>query len=596
MSDSLSPDLFGAFLADTPNAIALFDRQMNHIIASRQWYCDYDLDEENIIGRSLLDPACQYHISPRLLSHWKSVYPQCLQGEKYRTEGYSVFKANGEKEWVQWEMSPWQINEAEIGGVILSSRFITPWKQQEEILRKTEERFLNLSANLPGMIFQFLLYEDGRVSYPYVSSGCQDLFEVEPEAIQENPFLIIDRIHPDDRQSHDQSVAMSAKLLSPFYWEGRFISPSGQTKWIEASSRPERQFNGAVLWDGLIIDITPRKIAEIAVQQYQAHLTEMVRDRTRDLTTANERLQQEIHEREKQAEYLQATLEKLKETQAQLIQTEKMSSLGQLVGGIAHEINNPINFIYGNIDHLNYYSRDLLSLLDLYNIQKSTQNSEINTLKEKIDWDFIKIDLPHLLDSMKEGSRRIRDIVLSLQNFSRHDESEIKFADISEGIESTLKILGNRLKLSHDGTEIKIVREYGEIAPIECYPSSINQVFMYIFSNAIDALESDRAKNLTKTPTIAIHTQTASEGVEVIIQDNGCGMSEDIKGKLFDPFFTTKPVGVGTGLGLTITYQIIVEQHQGRIAIESESDRGTKVIILLRDRLNHFHEPLTNNE
>ncbi|MBP0021342.1 MAG: PAS domain-containing protein [Cyanobacteria bacterium SBLK] len=591
MSDSLSLDLFGAFLADTPNAIALFDRQMNHITTSQQWYRDYDLNEENIIGRSLFDPACQYRISPRLLSHWQNVYPQCLQGEKYRTEGYFIFKANGEKEWVQWEMSPWQKSGEKIGGIILSSRFITPWKQQEEILRKTEERFLNLSANLPGMIFQFLLYEDGRVSYPYVSSGCQDLFEVEPEAIQDNPFLIIDRIHPDDRKSHDESVAMSARLLSPFYWEGRFVAPSGQTKWIEASSRPERQFNGAVLWDGLIIDITPRKIAEIAVQQYQTHLTEMVKERTRDLTATNEKLQQEIRERERQAEYLQATLEKLKETQAQLIQTEKMSSLGQLVGGIAHEINNPISFIYGNIDHLNYYTRDLLSLLDLYDMRKSSQNSEIKTFKEKIDWDFIKTDLPHLLESMKVGSQRIRDIILSLQNFSRHDESEIKFANIREGLESTLRILGNRLKLKCDGTEIKIIREYRESSPIECYPSLINQVFMYIFSNAIDALESDRAQNATKIPTITVKTQSVSKGMEVTIQDNGCGMTEEIKNKLFDPFFTTKPVGVGTGLGLTTTYQIIVEQHQGRISIESQLNQGTKVTILLRDRLN----PITDN-
>ena len=585
MFDSISCDLFDAFLASTPNAIALLDRQMNHLATSQQWYRDYNLEKENIIGRSLFDPTCQYQISPRLLSQWKKIFPQCLQGEKYRDEGDLLIKANGEKEWVQWEMSPWQKSTGEIDGIILSSRFITPWKQQEEILRKTEERFLNLSANLPGAIFQFLLSREGRVSYPYVSPGCQDLFEVEAEAIQENPFLIIDRIHPDDRQSHDESVAMSAKLLSPFYWEGRFLTPSGQTKWIEASSRPERQFNGSVLWDGLIIDITPRKIAEIAVQQYQTHLTEMVKERTRDLTTANQKLQQEIREREKQAAYLQETLEKLKETQAQLIQTEKMSSLGQLMGGIAHEINNPIGFIYANVDHLNYYARDLLALLELYEKDKRLQNREIESFKKSIDFDFIQEDVFPLLHSMRVGSQRIRDIVLALQKFIRHDESETKFSDVREGIESTLKILGNRLKLKADGSAVAVIRDYEECPDIECYPSLLNQVFMYILSNAIDALESDREQNPEKIPTLTVQTRSLGNGVEIAIQDNGCGMTKEIEHKLFDPFFTTKPVGVGTGLGLTIAYQIIVEQHQGKISIESELGRGTRAIVVLRDRL-----------
>ncbi len=274
-----------------------------------------------------------------------------------------------------------------------------------------------------------------------------------------------------------------------------------------------------------------------------------------------------------QAQELEATLQDLQTTQSQLIQTEKMSSLGQLVAGVAHEINNPVSFIYGNLPILNDYFQDLLQLVQIY----QEQNPNINQIYY-IDIDFLKEDLPKTLKSLKVGAERIKEIVLNLRNFSRLDEAEMKPVNIHEGIDSTLLILQSRLKHQANNPEIQIIKKYGEIPECECYAGQLNQVFMNILSNAIDALRMSESK--INNPEILIQTQIRKEGkITISIKDNGIGMSEDVKSKLFDPFFTTKPIGKGTGLGLSISYQIIVDKHQGYIECISSPGEGSEFVI-----------------
>jgi signal transduction histidine kinase len=302
-------------------------------------------------------------------------------------------------------------------------------------------------------------------------------------------------------------------------------------------------------------------------------------------------------------EQLNQTLTELKKAQSQLIQTEKMSSLGQMVAGIAHEINNPINFINGNITHASDYVQELLDLVELYQSHYPNPTDEIQAQIQAIDLDFLTEDLVKLLSSMKVGADRIREIVLSLRNFSRLDEADMKPIDIHAGIDSTLLILQNRLKETPTHPGIRVVKEYGDLPLIECYAGQLNQVFMNILSNAIDILEENFELKVKETglgrkpaaqttlsekpdltasesapvPTITIRTQLEEEGHVVIrIADNGPGMTEEIRNRLFDPFFTTKPVGKGTGLGLSISYQIVVDKHGGSLKCFSEPGQGAE--------------------
>jgi two-component system, NtrC family, sensor kinase len=296
-----------------------------------------------------------------------------------------------------------------------------------------------------------------------------------------------------------------------------------------------------------------------------------VEERTQELKQAHHTLELRVEERTQE---LQKALQELQETQGQLIQTEKMSSLGQMVAGIAHEVNNPVNFIYGNIECAGNYIEDLLHLINLYQQEYPKPHSIITETIEDIDLDFICQDLVKLLSSMKIGAQRIREIVLSLRNFSRLDEADLKEADIHEGIDNTLLILNHRLKLG-----IEVIKNYEILPLIECYPAQLNQVFMNIINNSIDALLD--VSDTQKIKNIYISTYKTDYGyIKISIKDNGLGIPSDIKQKLFDPFFTTKPVGKGTGLGLSISYKII-EKHKGKIEVFSELNKGTEVIISL---------------
>ena len=330
----------------------------------------------------------------------------------------------------------------------------------------------------------------------------------------------------------------------------------------------------------------------------EVHLAETFADY---IVFAIERQQAEVALKRSQAEIaekanaLEQALDELKRNKAQLIQSEKMSSLGQLVAGVAHEINNPVNFIYGNIDHAKLYTQDLLKLLQLYQKHYPDPHPEIIDESEAIEIDFIIDDLPKLLASMKLGAERIQKIVLSLRNFSRMDEAEMKDVNIHEGIDSTLLILQNRIKPKPNFPGIQIIKNYCDLPLIECYPGQLNQVFMNILSNAIDALEekSNFKNNSAKTQepsTIWIDTKLShKDRVLIKIADNGTGIPEKIVKRLFDPFFTTKPVGSGTGLGLSISYQIVTEKHRGQLRCNSWLGERTEFLIEIPLKQNTEH-------
>jgi PAS domain S-box-containing protein len=342
-------------------------------------------------------------------------------------------------------------------------------------------------------------------------------------------------------------------------------------------------------WQQLEIDLLKSLATQTAIAIQQAELYKQSRTATVIALT--------------QAKQLEEALQKLQKTQAHLVQSEKMSSLGQLVAGVAHEINNPVSFIYGNLTHASGYTQDILGLLDMYRQCYPNPLPEIQEEIDKIDLDFLIEDLPKILDSMKVGSERICEIVRSLRSFSRLAEAEMKAVDIHEGIDSTLMILQNRLKAQGKYPEIKVIKDYGNLPKVECYAGQLNQVFMNLLTNAIDAIyEQNQKRSLEEIKVnpsiIKLHTEIINDQqVAIKIADNGPGMTQQVKQRLFDPFFTTKPIGVGTGLGLSISYQIVVEKHQGKLHCLSEVGQGTEFVIEIPLRQNVKEPPaiLTEN-
>ncbi|RCJ39189.1 hybrid sensor histidine kinase/response regulator [Nostoc minutum NIES-26] len=327
---------------------------------------------------------------------------------------------------------------------------------------------------------------------------------------------------------------------------------------------------------GAVDYITKPFQQEEVLSRVKLHLK--LHDLAQQLEQKNAQLEQKFAE-------VSLAYDELKQMQIKLIQNEKLSSLGEMVAGIVHEINNPVNFIYGNLIHANEYTQEVLTLLHLYQEEYPIPTPRIQAQKELADLDFIEHDLLKLLNSMNFGARRIREIIKSMRIFSRVDDAKMIEVDIHECIDSTLIILNHRLKAQPEHPAIEVVKQYGLLPPVECYGGQINQVFMNIVANAIDALDEYNQQRsfaeIQQQPSrIEIYTQTIGDDwVAIHIADNGPGICEHVRTKLFDPFFTTKPCGKGTGLGLSISHQIIVEKHGGSLCCESTPGEGTEFVI-----------------
>jgi PAS domain S-box-containing protein len=407
------------------------------------------------------------------------------------------------------------------------------------------------------------------------------------------------------KQAEAEILALRTQL------EQQAIAPAGEMRWQQWTDcllfNPQDEF---VAFQPVGRDVTePKSIG--------AH-TDII-----DLVNTQEALRSLSQQEQEKATQLELALQELQQVQTQLVQQEKMASLGQLLAGVAHEINNPVSFIYGNINPACEYTQDLLYLLELYQQHYPQPVPEIAEQLKITDLEFIAEDFPKLLVSMQNGADRIRQIVLSLRNFSRHDETELKSVDIYEGIDSTLLILQHRLKPQPDRPEIRVVREYGQLPQVECYPGQLNQVFMNLLSNAIDALEESGFSKKTAeneqektffTPTIRIRTEViehsllksdhaaypwkinhdslddptqpkspqepgCASSVVIYISDNGSGMKTDVHHQIFNPFFTTKPPGKGTGLGLSISHHIVSNRHNGQLFCRSAQGQGSEFVI-----------------
>jgi two-component system, NtrC family, sensor kinase len=326
---------------------------------------------------------------------------------------------------------------------------------------------------------------------------------------------------------------------------------------------------------GAVDYITKPVQLEEAIARISVHL---------QLRHSHQQLLNEIATRQETEQQLQHTLRSLQETQVQLIQAEKLAGLGQMMAGIAHEINNPINFIHGNLEHLRLYTSNLLRLVDCYTQYYSNPPDEIQQLIASIDLSFIQEDLPDLVTSIELGTVRTQEIIRSLQIFSRSGEEGAKRVNIHEGIDSTLLLLGHRLSASSSRSKIELIKKMDLISQVECFPGFLNQVFMNLFANAIDAIDEKALISnafCDEPPAITISMYQVNESVHLEVRDNGIGVPDAIKEKLFDPFFTTKPVGHGTGLGLSICHEIIANRHQGTIQCASLATGGSVFTIII---------------
>lgn len=530
---------------------------------------------EEIVGRSLFDFVDEEseELARNYVERRRQGFPEC--------HDFKFIRKDGSQLWAIVSATPIFDSEGEFSGVLRMITDISDRKSAEAKLKQTlkELEFQKFALDRSSIV----AITDERGVITYVNDKFCELSQYSREEIIGNTHKKVNSgYHSPEFFENLWTTIIQGKV-----WKGEIKNRAkdGSYYWVYTTIVPFLNEDGKPYkYVAIRSDITAKKKAEEALQETvsKLHIT------SQELIGKNQELAN--------------TLRELQQTQTLMVQNEKMASLGQLVAGVAHEINNPVGFIYGNVNHANQYVQELLRLIQLYQEEYPEPTPIIEEEIETIDLDFLVEDLPKVVMSMKIGAERIREIVRSLRNFSRLDEAEQKLVDIHEGIESTLLILKHRFKQNGTLPRVELIKEYGDLPPVDCYPGQLNQVFMNIIGNAVDALEEAAiAGNLATgdkspfasccLPTIKISTgvkqgesflgneTTAAKFVVIRIADNGPGIPQKVKQKLFDPFFTTKPVGKGTGLGLSISYQIVVEKHRGNLECISAPGQGTEFII-----------------
>jgi two-component system, NtrC family, sensor kinase len=569
--------LLRTVLDTSPDWIFAKDRQSRYLLANKSFSQAIGHPLKSILGRDDAELGCSeamvYGDAELGLEGFHAIDQRVINGEVFYDSYSPITTADGDRIF-ETKKVPLRDVQGEVFGVLGISRDITDRHQAERQLQESQDFLTDILDGIPDPIF----VKDEQHRWVLANRAfCEMLAAPREELIGKSDYDISPKEYADVFWAQDNLVFQSeAENINEEYHS----DVHGRIRFISTKKSCFKNATGQKFIVGAIRDITDRKVAEEAILQSESQLRQQTQD-------------------------LELTLQELQSAQAQLIQSEKMSSLGQLVAGVSHEINNPVSFIYGNLKHATLYTQDLLKLVELYCELYPEPLPAIQALSKAIELEYLVTDLPKLLNSMKIGAERIQEIVRSLRIFSRMDEAEMKAVNIHEGIDSTLMILQNRIKAQGDRPVITITKNYCNLPLIECYAGQLNQVFMNILGNGIDALEEameDPAwlqKNLAAhapdpgdsqaieedpEPLLAIDICTElvdSTWVSIRIKDNGLGIPEPVRQKLFNPFFTTKPVGKGTGMGLSISYQIITEKHGGQLQCLSTLGGGAEFVILI---------------
>ncbi|MBD2456916.1 PAS domain-containing sensor histidine kinase [Nostoc sp. FACHB-87] len=492
-----------------------------------------------LIGKTHRIINSGYHSQEFFQEMWLTI----SQGRVWKGEVKNLAK-DGTYYWVDTTIVPVLDEQGKPQQYVAIRNDITARKQTEITLKKSLKEVADIKFALDQSSIVAVTNNKGMIEYV------------------NDKFCQISQYQPAELIGKTHRIINSGYHSQEFFQEMWFTISQGKVWKGEVKNLAK---DGTYYW--VDTTIVPLLDEQGKPQQYVA---------IRNDITARKQTEAELSQKAKE---LEQALEELQHTQLQLIQTEKMSSLGQLVAGVAHEINNPVSFIFGNLKHAYQYTQNLLNILKLYQSHYPEPDLEIQEEAENCDLEFLVEDLPKLYSSMTVGANRISEIVASLRSFSRLDESDLKAADIHQGLDSTLMILEHRLASKTDRPKILVIKEYGNLPLVECYAGQLNQVFMNILLNAIDALE-ENVQQLT--PTIYIRTAMPnSTQVKISIIDNGVGMSDEVRQKIFDPFFTSKPIGKGTGMGLSISYQIITNRHQGSLECISSPGKGAEFIMTI---------------